>query len=69
MRNFHVPLPEETYARLRREAERCGQPATTVARAAIQVWLRQRRKLARHQAVAAFAAECAGTTLRPGGVP
>lgn len=63
MHNFHVPLSEDTYARLRQEAARCGRPATTLARAAIQAWLRQRRKVARRQAIAAFAAECAGTPL------
>jgi len=34
-----------------------------VAGAAIQAWLRQRRKVARCQAIAAFAAESAGTPL------
>ena len=63
MRNFHIPLAEDTYARLRQEAQRCGRPATTVARAAIQAWLRQRRKAARGQAISVFAAECAGTPL------
>ncbi len=32
-------------------------------RAAIQAWLRQRRKAVRGQAIAVFAAECAGTPL------
>jgi len=34
-----------------------------VAGTAIQAWLRQRRKVARRQAIAAFAAESAGTPL------
>ena len=29
MKNFHVPLPEQTYANLRAEAERMQVPATT----------------------------------------
>jgi len=61
MRNFHIPLPEETYSDLRAEAARTRRPATTLARQAIELWLRQRRKAARHEAIAAFAAECAGT--------
>jgi predicted transcriptional regulator len=41
MRNFHLPLPEETYDRLRRAAERSKEPATALAREAIECWLRQ----------------------------
>lgn len=32
MKNFHLPLPEQTYIRLRAEAERTQIPATTLAR-------------------------------------
>jgi len=34
MKNFHLPLPEQTYTGLRAEAERTGVPATTLAREA-----------------------------------
>jgi hypothetical protein len=60
-RNFHRPLPDDLYARLRAEAERSGRPATLLARRALELWLRQRRKAARHSAICAYAAECAGT--------
>src|SRR5690242_11014571 len=40
MKNFHLPLPEQTYALLREEAERTQLPATTLAREAIDAWLR-----------------------------
>jgi hypothetical protein len=40
MRNFHLPLPERTYALLRAEAERARVPATTLAREAIDAWLK-----------------------------
>lgn len=63
MRNFHLPLPDEVYQDLRQEAERSSKPATVLARQAIELWLRQRRKLERHRAIAAFAAEHAGTSL------
>jgi len=63
MRNFHLPLPDEVYRDLRAEAERSSRPATALARQAIELWLRHRRKVARHQAIAAFAAEHAGTPL------
>jgi len=63
MRNFHLPLPEEVYRDLREEASRSSRPATALARQAIELWLRHRRKVARHQAIAAFASENAGSTL------
>jgi predicted transcriptional regulator len=63
MKNFHLPLPDETYDRLRSAAERARTPATTLAREAIDSWLRQQARKARHQAIAAYAAEAAGTRL------
>jgi len=63
MKNFHMPLPEQTYARLRAEAERTGVPATTLARDAVDWWLRQQHRKARHEAIAAYAAEMAGTSM------
>lgn len=62
MRNFHLPLPEETYSQLRAEAERVQVPATALAREAIDVWLRQQRRKARYDAIAAYAKEMAGTS-------
>jgi len=41
MKNFHLPLQEQTYAHLRAEAERARIPATTLAREAIDSWLQQ----------------------------
>ncbi len=32
MKNFHLPLPEQTYTHLRAEAERAQVPATELAR-------------------------------------
>ena len=61
MKNFHLPLQEEIYTRLRSEAERAQVPATELAREAIQQWLRLRERRARHNAIAAYAAEMAGT--------
>ena len=61
VRNFHLPLPEPLYRRLRDAAERTNQPATTVARYAIETWLRQHRKSVVREAIAAYAAEAAGT--------
>jgi len=63
MKNFHLPLPERTYAHLRAEAERARVPATTLAREAIDSWLQQQLRQARHNKIAAYAAEMAGTSL------
>lgn len=61
MRNFHLPLPEPVYRRLRNAAEQTNQPATALARYAIESWLRQRRKTLVREAIAAYAAEVAGS--------
>lgn len=61
MRNFHLPLPEPVYRRLRNAAEQTNQPATTLARYAIESWLRQRRKTMVREAIAAYAADVAGS--------
>ena len=61
MKNFHLPLPEQLYLRLRAEAERTQVPATTLAREALDGWLRQQSRKARLDAIAAYAIEMAGT--------
>jgi hypothetical protein len=63
MKNFHLPLPEQTYMGLRAEAERTGVPATTLAREAVDWWLRQQRRKTRHDTIAAYANQMAGTRL------
>ncbi len=63
MKNFHVPLSDETYEHLRAVAERSKVPATVLAREAIDFWLRQQLRRTRHQAIAAYAVEMAGTAL------
>lgn len=63
MKNFHLPLPEQTYTQLRAEAERTQVPATALAREAIDLWLRHRWRKTRHEAIAAYAEEMAGTNL------
>ena len=63
MKNFHLPMPEPTYSRLRAEAERTKIPATTLAREAVDCWLRQQSRKARLDAIAAYAMEMAGTPL------
>jgi predicted DNA-binding protein len=61
--NFHLPLPSELYRELRAEAARLGQPATLLARQAIEAWMEQRRAAALHAEIAAYAAEHGGTDV------
>jgi hypothetical protein len=61
MKNFHLPLPESTYIRLRAEADRAQVPATALAREAIDWWLEEQRRKVRHDRISAYAAEMAGT--------
>ena len=61
LRNFHLPLPEDVYQALRQEAAVLRKPATAVAREAIEDWLRERRRTAVREAVAAYASRQAGT--------
>jgi len=46
---------------LRTEAERSGRPATEIARDAIRLFLRIRRRQALHEEIAAYAQRVAGT--------
>ena len=63
VKNFHVPLPERTYALLKLEAGRARLPATTLAREAIDAWLNDQARKAQHQAIAQYAADMAGSPL------
>lgn len=60
--NFHVPMPSQLYRELRTEAERRGVPATALARQVLEEWLEEHRRLTVAEAIAAYAAEVAGTT-------
>jgi hypothetical protein len=60
-KNFHLPLPEDVYKALREEAASVKRPATVVAREAIELWLRERRKAVVREAIAAYAVDQAGT--------
>lgn len=61
--NFHVPLQEELYEELRAQAKRLMRPATELVRQALEQWLEQQRKAALREAIAAYAAEHAGTAM------
>lgn len=61
--NFHVPLQEDLYEELRAQAKRLMRPATELVRQALEQWLEQQRKAALIEAIAAYAAEYAGTAM------
>jgi len=61
MKNFHLPLPEQTYEQLRAVSSRLEIPATTLAREAIDAWLRERAKEAKRQALQEYIDSVAGT--------
>lgn len=60
--NFHLPLPNDLRELLREEAERCGRPATALAREALGEWLRERRAQRLREEIAAYAEACAGSS-------
>jgi len=59
VKNFHLPLPKQTYSRLKAAAERTQMPATALAREAIDLWLRLQLRKSRRQAIAAYAGQMA----------
>jgi predicted DNA-binding protein len=61
--NFHVPLPEVLYNRLRKEAEQSSEPSTEIARHAIEEYLEKRRKDALYSAIRDYARRHAGTAV------
>jgi hypothetical protein len=61
IKNFHVPLPQRVYDALREEAASLRQPATVVAREAIEAWLRERKRAGVREAIATYAVRHAGT--------
>ncbi|MDQ7823362.1 MAG: hypothetical protein RDV48_11245 [Candidatus Eremiobacteraeota bacterium] len=61
MRNFHVPLPEALYKRLREEAAQSHMTSTELARLAIYRWLKEREKLMLRRSIEEYAAQFGGT--------
>jgi predicted DNA-binding protein len=54
-RNFHLPLPPDTYENLKAEARKRGRPATVLARHAIESWLRRARASELYEEIASYA--------------
>jgi len=53
--NFHLPLPKETYSKLREVSKRRSLPATVLARDAINQWLEKVEKEELDHQIEAFA--------------
>jgi len=60
-RNFHVPLSEQFYLRLKETAQRQKKPATQLVKEAVEYWLEEQEKLALHEEIARYAAETRGS--------
>jgi hypothetical protein len=63
MKKLHLPLSGETHARLKRESEVSGTPATALARQAVREWLERREREGIADQLRAFALEHAGSDL------
>jgi len=61
MHNFHVPLPESLYTKLREEAVHSRRSSTELARLAIYLWLKENEKKMLHASIADYASRNAGT--------
>lgn len=60
--NFHIPLPNQLYTRLREVAKRQNRPATQMAKQAVEYWLEEQEKLALHEEIASYATHAAGSS-------
>lgn len=60
-KNFHVPLSDEVYHRLRRHSARAKRPATALAREAIETWLDDQERFLIKEALSEYARKVAGT--------
>ena len=60
-KKLNLPLPEEMHTALFDEARRSGEPATRLARAAINDWLERRARERRNEQVRQFALEHGGS--------
>ena len=59
--NFHLPLPEPIYKRLKSVAKRQHKPATQLVKQALEQWLDEQERLTLHEEIASYAASMAGT--------
>ncbi len=60
-KNIHVPLPIELHQGLKEQAERHGTAATTLARAAIEEWVKRQKRVQVAEELREYAIAMAGT--------
>ena len=60
-KKINLPLSEDTHRALFEEARRTGVPATRIVRAALEEWLRQRKRERRRDEIREFATRHAGS--------
>lgn len=60
-KNLHVPLPEDVHAELKAQAQRVGEPATVLARRAIEERVRALKREQITDEITAYATAMAGT--------
>ena len=60
-KNLHVPLPEKVHAELKAQAQRVGQPATVLARRAIEERVRALKRQQIDAEITEYADAVAGT--------
>lgn len=63
VKNFHLPLPEPLYLRLKEAANRHNVAATQLAKQAVESWLQEHEKLALHEEIVQYVADTAGTAV------
>ena len=61
VKNFHLPLPEPLYLRLKEAASKRQVPATQLAKQAVEYWLQEHERLALHEEIEQYVAAAAGT--------
>ena len=59
--NFHLPLSEPVYQRLKSAAKQQHKPATQLAKLALEQWLDEQERLVLHEEIAVYAATMAGS--------
>lgn len=53
--NFHLPLPEDLYQALRKEAKQAKQPLTQFTRQILKAWFEQKRQFRIEEKIADYA--------------
>ncbi len=61
--NFHLPLPEQLYQRLKATASRQRTSSTQLVKQAVEYWLAEQERLAVHEEIAAYAGAMAGSCV------